>query len=88
MCMTYLPQSTRDAAHFTCCTRVTNGIIQYILSPKVTHINVLCILNFDLDIKRLEKFADGTGVAQLSHCFLELKELVRSILHPGKFIFY
>eukprot|EP01034_Spumella_vulgaris_P021773 gene21773-27838_t len=82
MCLTHLPQSVREAAHFTCCSRIASGIMSYILSDKVKHINALCILAFDYDARRLIQFSDSCGIPHLKQCFEEFTELVRAVLHP------
>lgn len=83
MWLEHLPPSVRDAVHFTCCTRVAQGILNYIISPAVGKINMLCILAFDYDLKMLVQFADSCGVPHLKQCFEELHELVRCLLHPN-----
>lgn len=82
MWLTHLPQAAREAAHFTCCSKVQSGIIDYILSPQVSRLNILSIVALEFDVRRLENFADSCGVRQLSLCFAELHELVRALLHP------
>jgi hypothetical protein len=81
--LTHLPPSVRDAVHFTCCSRVAQGILSYIISPAVTKINMLCVLAFDYDIKALVHFADSCGVPHLRQCFEELTELIKCLLHPN-----
>lgn len=81
--LAHLPPSVRDAVHFTCCTRVAQGILNYILSPQVTKINMLCILAFDFDLKMLVNFSDNCGVPHLKQCFEEFHEMVRCLLHPN-----
>jgi hypothetical protein len=83
MWLAHLPPSVRDAVHFTCCTRVAQGILNYILSPAVSKINMLCILAFDYDLKLLLHFADNCGVPHLKQCFEELHEMVKCLLHPN-----
>jgi hypothetical protein len=83
MWLAHLPPSVREAVHFTCCTRVAQGIMTYILSPSVTRINMLCILAFDYDVKLLLHFADSCGVPHLKQCFEELHEMVKCLLHPN-----
>lgn len=82
MWLTHLPQSVREAAHFTCCSRISSCLIEYIMSSKVPRLNVISIAALDLDVASLELFADSCGVAQLKQCFGELKELVKALLHP------
>ena len=82
MWLTHLPQTAREAAHFTCCTRVTSGIIEFVLSPRVSRLNILSIVALDYDVKRLQSFADSCGIKQLRQCFNELLELVLALLHP------
>lgn len=82
MWLTHLPQSVREAAHFTCCSRISSVLIDYILSSKVPHLNVISIAALDMDVVSLEAFADSCGVSQLRQCFGQLKELVKALLHP------
>lgn len=82
MGLTNLNHAAREAAHFTCCSKINSGFINFILGPKVSNLNALCVVGFDLDIKKLEHFADSTGIPQLRMCFIESKELMRAILHP------
>ena len=81
MWLTHLPQSAREAAHFTCCSKVANSLLEYILSPSKVHvINTFGIAA--LDLKKLENFADNCGIIQLRNCFSELSELINIILSP------
>ena len=77
-----LNHAAREAAHFTCCSKINSGFINFLLGPKVNSLNALCVVGFDLDVKKLEHFADSTGIPQLRMCFIESKELMRAILHP------
>eukprot|EP01038_Epipyxis_sp_PR26KG_P011269 gene11269-15120_t len=82
MCLTHLPKSIREAVHFTCCSRVANGIINYILSNRVQSINALSLLAFEYDTKKLMIFAESCGIIHLKQCFEEFQELIRAVLHP------
>ena len=83
MGLTHLPKTAREAAHFTCCTRVNNGILEHILSSKVHAINALALVAFENDVKRLEQFADSfQEIEHLRQCFAGLKDLVKAALHP------
>ena len=83
MWLTHLPQSAREAAHFTCCSKVANSLLKYILSPSKVHvINTFGIAALALDLKKLENFADNCGIIQLRNCFSELSELINIILSP------
>jgi hypothetical protein len=77
-----LNHAAREAAHFTCCSKINSGFINFLLGSKVSSLNALCVVGFDLDVKKLEHFADSTGIPQLRMCFVESKELMRAILHP------
>lgn len=79
----YLPISVKDAVYFTCCSRISQGILNYILSNSIKNINMLCILNFEYDIKLLINFANNTGVQHLKQCFEELYEIIKCLLHPN-----
>ena len=50
--LTHLPQSAREAAHFTCCARIADGIVKHVLSPKTTRLNVFTFVALDLDVQR------------------------------------
>jgi hypothetical protein len=81
MWLSHLPVSVREAAHFTCCSRINQEIITFLLSPKVPHLNMLSAKALVLDFVFLEKFADGCGITQLKECFAEGKSLVNALIH-------
>lgn len=81
--LTHLPKSVKEAVHFACCSRLAQGILTYITSSSVTHINILCILAFDYDLKILYQFTDSSGIKHLKQCFHEMHEVVKCILHPA-----
>jgi hypothetical protein len=81
MWLTNLPRPVRDAAHFACCSKTMQGLLEFILSSKVASINLLSIMALDLDVKLLDQFADSCGVTQLKDCFSELRDIVRAMLH-------
>lgn len=82
MWLTHLPQSIRDAIHFTCCSRVANGILEYLLSPTTfTKVNILCLLAFQYDIRKLILFSDSCGVTYLKQSFEELSEIINICFH-------
>ena len=82
MWLTHLPHSAREAAHFTCCSKVASGLMEYILSNKVGMINYICIASFDVDCKRLEAFADECAIPHLGQCFAEFHDLIKALLFP------
>lgn len=83
MWLTHLPPSVRDAVHFTCCSHVAAGLLEYLISPqKVKACNVLCIKEFEYDVRRLMEFADCCGVRDLRQCFEELHETIGCLLSP------
>jgi hypothetical protein len=83
MWLTYLPKTIREAVHFTCCTKISNSILSFLLSTKkCKKINFFCIAGVELDCKKLIQFADNTNVLHLKHCFEELHEVVKAVLHP------
>ncbi|CAE7681758.1 SEC15A [Symbiodinium microadriaticum] len=81
MCLSHLPQTVREAAHFTCCSRINREIILFLLSPKVPHLNLLSVKALVLDFSALEKYADSCGISQLRECFSEGKALVNAMIH-------
>ena len=78
------PQPVREAAHFTCCSRVCKGILELLLSasPTVQKISMLNVVGLDYDVKCLESYADSCAVPQLQMCFVELRDLVKALLSP------
>ena len=87
MCLTQLPDSSREVAHFACCTHISKYILKYLIGPKVPSFNANCIHAIDLDIKKLEAFADSCNTPKLRNCFNSLRDLIKCVLHPdiGKF---
>jgi len=81
MWITYLPQTIREAAHFTCCGKINQGILEFILSPKVNKINMLSIRALQLDFQLLDEFASGCGIPQLKDCFIQCRELVNALMN-------
>ena len=82
MGLTHLPRAAREVAYFTCCNAVAQGVLQHVLSSKVTALNVLSLAALDLDCRRLAQYAISTGVPSLSQCFAEVHELVQAAIHP------
>lgn len=59
------------------------GILEHLLSSsKVPSLNVLCVLAFDLDVRKLVQFADSCGIPNLRQCFDEMGAVIKAILHP------
>ena len=81
MWITYLPQTIREAAHFTCCGKINQGILEFILSPKVQKINMLSVRALQLDVQMLDEFAGGCGIPQLKDSFIQCRELVNGLMH-------
>lgn len=81
MWITYLPQTIREAAHFTCCGKINQGILEFILSSNVKKINMLSIRALQLDIQLLDEFASGCGIPQLKDCFIQCRELVNALMN-------
>lgn len=81
MWLTHLPRNTREAVHFAVCSKINQGLLDF-LYTKVNKVNMLSLLNLELDIRHLDMFADNSGVTQLRHCFNEIRELVKALLHP------
>jgi hypothetical protein len=82
MCFTHLPQSVREAVHFTSCAKLAHGILDFLLSDRVPKINIYALVALDADVKRLMAFADSCGIPDLRHCFDELHEMIKAVLHP------
>lgn len=81
MWITYLPQTIREAAHFTCCGKINQGVLEFVLSPKVQKINMLSIRALQLDFQLLDEFAGGCGIPQLKDSFVQCRELVNGLMH-------
>jgi hypothetical protein len=81
MWITYLPQTIREAAHFTCCGKINQGMLEFILSTKVHKINMLSIRALQLDFQLLDEFASGCGIPQLKDSFIQCRELVNGLMH-------
>jgi hypothetical protein len=81
MWITYLPQTIREAAHFTCCGKINQGILEFILSPKVQKLNMLSVRALQLDFQLLDEFATGCGIPQLKDCFIPCRELINALMN-------
>lgn len=81
MWLTHLPHSAREAAHFTCCSKVANGLMEYLLSNKVATVNYIAIACFHADVKRLEAFAEECAIVHLGQCFAEFHDLIKAMLY-------
>jgi hypothetical protein len=77
-----LPQAAREAAYFTCCTQISHGFIDEMMSPHVLSINMYGIAAILFDVRRLERFADSCKVSQLKQCFAELRAIVELLMNP------
>lgn len=82
MCLTHLPKVIRETVYYVSCYKLSNGIIDYLLSNKVTRINVFGILSLDADCKKFVQFADSCGIMHLKECFDELSQMINALLSP------
>jgi hypothetical protein len=80
MCLTHLPQIIRETIYYISCTKLSHGIIQYLLSPKVARINVFGLVSLDADCKKLQQFAESCGIIHLRECFDELNQMISATL--------
>lgn len=78
-CLSSLPGSAIEAAYFHSCSHVASGVITYITSPQVAAINVNCLLGLEMDVMKLEKFADDSQIPNLRQCFTELNSLITAL---------
>ncbi len=76
-----LPRSTRDIAHFTACTTLSEGLLGHLLSPQVKNINILALAAIDLDCRKLSQYALSIEIPSLNQCFAETHETVQAALH-------
>lgn len=81
MWITHLPKTIREAAHFTCCAKINQGILEFILSEKVSKLNMLSVRALQLDFQLLDEFAEGCGIPQLKDCLIQCRELVNGLMH-------
>jgi hypothetical protein len=81
MWLTHLPQTIRESIHFISCSKVSIGMLHYLLE-KAARVNIYGLISLDADVKRLTQFADSCGIADLRSCFEELAQTVRLMLHP------
>jgi hypothetical protein len=82
MCLTHLPKTIRETVYYVSCYKLANGLIAFLLSNKVPHINIFGILSIDADCKRLVQFAESCGIIHLKECFDELSQMVAALLSP------
>lgn len=78
-CLSSLPNSAIEAAYFTTCSRVSAGVINFLISSSVTAVNINCLLSLEMDMMKLEKFAEDSAILNLSQCFTELNSLISAL---------
>jgi hypothetical protein len=87
MCLTHLPKTIRETVYYVSCYKLANGLIAFLLSNKVPHLNIFGILSIDADCKRMVQFAESCGIIHLKECFDELSQMIAALLSPDLFSF-
>ena len=59
MGLTNLNHAAREAAHFTCCSKINSGFINIWSTPISSSLCVRCDINFGLLISSVEEFTIG-----------------------------
>jgi hypothetical protein len=91
-----MDEGSRFGLHFSCCGHVAERLVKLLTDqlhgdhqssnggeegiPPIARIDAFGLKNLALDVQEFERFADGTGVPQLSECFNELKGLTEALL--------
>jgi hypothetical protein len=89
-----MDEGSRYGLHFSCCGHVAERLVKLLTDPATDHqgshgeegippiarIDAFGLKNMALDVQEFERFADATGVPQLSECFNELKCLTTALL--------
>ncbi|CAM9620887.1 unnamed protein product [Discosporangium mesarthrocarpum] len=76
MNLSTLPPWIREAVHFTSMSHVCTAILEHVIGPRVSSVNMLGIYNASLDVGALTDFADESGIGTLRECFAKLKQLI------------
>jgi hypothetical protein len=82
MCLTHLPKVIRETVYYISCFKLASGFLNFLLSNKVSRLNVFAILSLDADCKRLVQFAESCGIMHLKECFDELSQMISAVLSP------
>lgn len=90
-----MDEGSRFGLHFSCCGHVAERLVKLLTDPSnsdthtsngeegippIARIDAFGLKNLALDVLEFERFADATGVPQLSECFNELKSLTEAML--------
>ena len=89
-----MDEGSRFGLHFSCCGHVAERLVKLLTDPlhgdsshggeegipPISRIDAFGLKNLALDVQEFERFADATGVPQLSECFNELKCLTEAML--------
>ncbi|KAI2500569.1 Exocyst complex subunit Sec15-like [Fragilaria crotonensis] len=90
-----MDEGSKFGLHFSCCGHVAERLVKLLTDPinsdasqaggeegipPITRIDAFGLKNLALDVQEFERFADATGVPQLSECFNELKSLTEAML--------
>jgi hypothetical protein len=82
MCLTHLPKVIRETVYYISCYKLANCFLEFLMSSKVSRLNVFAILSLDADCKRLIQFAESCGIMHLKECFDELSQMIAALLSP------
>jgi hypothetical protein len=90
-----MDEGSKFGLHFSCCGHVAERLVKLLTDPinsdasqaggeegipPIARIDAFGLKNLALDVQEFERFADATGVPQLSECFNELKSLTEAML--------
>lgn len=91
-----MDEGSRFGLHFSCCGHVAERLVKLLTDPytndyhhhghgddtlpPIHRIDAYGLRNMCLDVQEFERFADETGVPQLSECFNELKCLTSAMI--------
>mmetsp|Transcript_19480 Transcript_19480/g.21903 ORF Transcript_19480/g.21903 Transcript_19480/m.21903 type:complete len:162 (+) Transcript_19480:1-486(+) len=91
-----MDEGSRYGLHFSCCGHVAERLVKLLtdsphaertsedhdaLAP-ISRIDAYGLKNLSIDVAEFERFAEGTGVPQLSECFNEVKCLTTAMVDP------
>ena len=91
-----MDDGSRAGLHFSCCGHVAERLVKLLTDPPdsdhhngnsqeetlppITKIDAYGLKNLNLDVAEFERFADETGVLELSECFKELRNITTAMI--------
>lgn len=92
-----MDEGSRAGLHFSCCGHVAERLVKILADSNsgektknddeesvapIARIDAFGLKNLSVDVESFERFAENTGVPQLSECFNELKCLTTAMIDP------